>query len=74
MDFNRKDFREWTWGNFRNDVLRVAGLANFCARVSGISSKTSYFSGFQSHMLHESEKPAFEGLKQCKECAKTNFR
>ena len=29
--------------------VRVAGFANCCARVSGISFKTSYFSSFPSH-------------------------
>ena len=46
-------------------VSRIAGLTNFCAQVSGISFKTSYFSGFQSHIVHEIEIRAFEGLKRC---------
>ena len=32
-------------------VLRC-GLANFCARVSGISFKLPIFSSFQSHTVH----------------------
>ena len=33
-------------------VSRVAGLANFCAWVSGISFKIPILSGFRGHSVH----------------------